>query len=373
MEFSADTKSLADALDQVQEAVEKKSAIPILSHVLVEASPNGLRLAATDLEMGIRTFCPVPPCGIKVPGSAAVPARPFLDIVRSLPEGEIRVRALENHWVQVSAGRSVFKLAALAKDNFPALPDVPKALAEVPAGVLAGLIDRTAFAISNQESRYTLNGALLVLKPGRVEMVATDGSRLSLAVRETDIAGLKKDERMFVPRRALGALRRLADAQESDTPIKIARDDSHLFFSAADSIVITRLLSGQFPNYETVLPQSNSIVLTLDAAGFREALARVSLLAPEQSHGVCLALERGQLTLSTAGGDAGEAVESMDAAYGGDAMRVAFNCLFLLDFLGVVKSGQVEIALKDNQSAADLRPADLDQYRWRYVVMPMRL
>jgi DNA polymerase-3 subunit beta len=292
--------------------------------------------------------------------------------VRSLPDGEVRVRALENHWVQIGSGRSTFKLAAMAKDNFPALPAVPPALAEVRAGTLGGLIDRTAFAMSSEESRYTLNGALLVLRPGKIEMVATDGSRLSLAGRETEVAGLKNEEGMLVPRRALGAVRRLADAQESDTPIKIARDDSHLFFSAGDSIVITRLLSGQFPNYEAVLPQSNSILLTLDAAGFREALARVSLLAPEQSHGVCLALERGQLTLSTAGGDAGEAVESMDAAYTGEPLRVAFNCRFLLDFVGVVKSGQVEIALKDNQSAAELRPAELE-YKYRYVVIPMRL
>jgi DNA polymerase-3 subunit beta len=369
MEFSADTKSLAEALQQIQGAVDKKSTIPILSHALVEASGTGLHLAATDLELGIRMFCPA---SVKAAGHGAIPARRLLDIVRSLPDGEVRVRALENHWVQIGSGRSMFKLAAMAKDNFPALPDVPQALAEVPAGTLGGLIDRTAFAMSTEQSRYTLNGALLVLRPNRVEMVVTDGSRLSLAVRETVVAGLKNEERMLVPRRALGAVRRLADDQESDTPIKITKDDSHLFFSAGDSIIITRLLSGQFPNYEAVLPQSNSIVLALDVAGFREALSRVSLLAPEQSHGVCLTLERGQLTLSTSGGDAGEAVESMDAAYGGEPLRVAFNCRFLLDFFGVVKSGQVEIALKDNQSAAELRPADLE-YKYRYVVMPMRL
>ena len=172
MEFTVSKADLVRELSLSQGVVEKKTTIPILSHVLVEASPSGLRLAATDLEMGIRTFCPTQ---VKTPGSAAVPAKRFLDIVRSLPDGEVRVRALENHWIQVSAGRSIFKLAALAKDNFPALPDVPKAMAEVPAGVLAGLIDRTAFAISNQESRYTLNGALLLLRPGRVEMVAADG------------------------------------------------------------------------------------------------------------------------------------------------------------------------------------------------------
>ncbi len=370
MEFCVDASTFADALEQLQGAVDKKSTIPILSHALVEASGTGLQLAATDLELGIRMFCPAP---VKVPGNGAIPARRLLDIVRLLPDGEVRVRALENHWVQIGSGRSTFKLAAMAKDNFPALPDVPQALAEVPAGTLGGLIDRTGFAMSSEESRYTLNGGLLVLRPGRVEMVATDGSWLSLAVRETEVAGLNSEERMLVPRRALGAVRRLEDAQESDTPIKIATDDGHLFFSAGDSIVITRLMSGQFPKYEAVLPQSNSIVLTLDPAAFREALARVSLLAPEQSHGVCLSLERGQLTLSTAGGDAGEAVESMDAAYGGEPLRVVFNCRFLLDFLNVVKSGQVEIALKDNQSAAELRPADPEQYRHRYVVMPMRL
>jgi DNA polymerase-3 subunit beta len=370
MELTADTRSLAEALDQVHEAVEKRSTIPILSHVLVEAFPSGLRLAATDLEMGIRTFCAAQ---VKAQGSVAAPARHFVEIVRSLPEGEVRVRAFENHWVQVSAGRSVFKLVALAKDTFPALPDVPKALAEVPSGVLAGLIDRTAFAISSQESRYTLNGALLLLKPGGVEMVATDGHRLPLAARDVSIDGLKTEERLLVPKRAVAGLRRLASAQEADSPIRVAKDESHLFFSAGDSDLIVRSISGQFPNYEAVLPKDNKITATLDAAAFRQSLRRVALLASEQTHAVCLALESGRLTLSTSGGDAGEASESLDAAYTGEPLRVAFNSTFLLDLLGVVKTGEVEIALKDAESTAELRPVDQTNYRYRYVVMPMRI
>lgn len=370
MEFSADTRSLAEALDQIQEAVERKSTIPILSHVLVEACANGVKLAATDLEVGIRTFCPAQ---VRTPGSTAVPARRLLEIVRSLPEADVRVRALENHWVQVNAGRSVFKLAALAKDNFPALPDVPKALAEVPAGVLAGLIDRTAFAISNEESRYTLNGALLVLKPNSVEMVATDGHRLPLAARDAEIAGLKSDERLLIPKRALAGLRRLANAQQSDNPIHIAKDDSHLFFTAGDSILISRMLSGQFPNYEAVLPKDHTITATLDAGALRESLRRVALLASEQTHAVCLALDSGRLTLTTSGGDTGEASETLDAAFTGAPLRIGFNASFLLDMLGVVKSGDIEIGLKDAESAVEFRPVDQSHFRYKVIVMPMRL
>jgi DNA polymerase-3 subunit beta len=369
MEFSADTKSLAEALDQVEESVEKKSTIPILSHVLIEATANRLRLAATDLDLGIRTFCPAQ---VKVPGSVAAPARRFLGIVRSLSEAEVHVRALENHWLQVSAGRSVFKLAALAKDNFPALPDVPKALAEVPAGLLAGLIDRTAFAISNQESRYTLNGALLVLKPGSIEMAATDGHRLPLGARDVVIVGLGNEERLLVPKRAVIGLRRLAYVQEADSPIHVAKDDRHMFFSAGDSVICARNLAGQFPNYEAVLPKSNTLRATLDAATLRESLRRVTLLAPEQTHAVCLTLESGRLTLSASGADTGEATESLDAACQGEALRVAFNSAFLLDLLSVIKSGNVEIALKDAESAAELRPSDQADYRYTCVIMPMR-
>jgi DNA polymerase-3 subunit beta len=370
MEFSADTRSLAEALGQVQEGVEKRNTIPILSHVLVEACATGLRLAATDLEVGIRTFCPAQ---VKTPGTAAVPARRWLDIVKSLPEADVRVRALENHWVQVNAGRSVFKLVALAKDMFPALPEVPKPLAEVPAGILAGLIERTAFAISNEESRYTLNGGLLVLKPTSVEMVATDGHRLPLATRNVEIAGLKGEEQLLVPKRALAGLRRLANVQESDTPIHIARDDRHLFFSAGDSVLMARMLSAQFPNYEAVLPKENTLMATLEAAALRESLRRVVLLASEQTHAVSFALDSGRLTLTTSEGDTGEASETLDAGFTGQPLRIGFNASFLLDMLDVVKTGEVEIVLKDAESAVELRPADQAAYHYRYIVMPMRI
>lgn len=369
MNFTVDRSSFAEALEQLQGAVDRKTTIPILSHCLVEAEPQGVRLAATDLELGIRLFCPAK---VKEAGGGAIPARRLLEVVRSLADGEVRVRTLENQWVQVTSGRSTFKLAAMAKDNFPAMPDVPQPIASVAAGILRGLIDRTAFAISQQEGRYTLNAALLVLKPDRVEMVATDGSRLSLAGQGVQADGLKGEERLLIPRRALGLLRRLAGTHESDTPIAIANDDSHLFFGVADSVLIARRISGEFPKYEAILPQSDGINVTVEAAAIREALGRVSLLASERNHGISLTLEPGRVTLSTTNSDAGEATEPVDASYQGQPLRVGFNCLYLLDFFSAVINGQVEIALKDEQSAAEFKPVDQGSYRYHYVVMPMR-
>ncbi|MGH9771069.1 MAG: DNA polymerase III subunit beta [Candidatus Acidiferrales bacterium] len=369
MEFTVDTSKFAEALEQIQGAVDKKNTIPILSHCLIGAEPQGLRLAATDLELGMRLSCPAQ---VKEAGSAAIPAHRLLDIVKSLPDGAVRVHALENQRIQVNSGRSTFKLAAMSKDNFPAMPEAPQPLAALAAGVLAGLIERTAFAMSNEESRYTLNSVLLVLKDGSAEMVATDGSRLPLAARDVEANGFENEERLLIPKRAVASLRRLANAQEPETPIRIAKDDRHLFFTAGDALLTTRMITGQFPNYEAVLPKSNGIAVTLDAGAFREALERVSLLASEQRHGVSLALESGRITLSATGGDAGEATESVDAAYSGEPLQVGFNYLFLLDFLSAVKTGEVEIALKDDTSAAEFRPADPAPYQYRCVIMPMR-
>jgi DNA polymerase-3 subunit beta len=369
MEFTVEASRFAGALEQIQGAVDRKHTIPVLSHCLVEVVPHGVQASATDLELGLRLVCPATLVGA---GGAAVPARRLLEIVRSLGEADVRIRTLENDWVQVTAGRSVFKLAAMKEDVFPKFPAIPQPLASIPAGAMCGLIDRTAFAVTQQEGRYTLNAALLVLKPDHVEMVATDGNRLPVATHEVKPDGLKNDERLLIPRRALGLLQRLAGDQPSDTPITIAKDEGHLFFTAGESVLVSRMIAGEFPTYQAVLPQSNGLHAAVDAAAFRDALERVSLLASEHHHGITVALESGHITMSATGGDAGEATESVDVSYGGEPIRIGFNCLFLQDFFGVVRRGQVELALKDAQSAAEFRPAEQDQYAYQYVVMPMR-
>ena len=244
MEFYAQQSELLDELDLMQGAVERKSTIPILSHFLLETVGSKLQISASDLEVGARSSCRVE---LKGKGKAAIPARRLVEIIRSLPDGEIRFKQLESHWVQVTCQRSSFKLASMVTDNFPALPELPTSAFTVPGDVLAGLIDRTMFAASQDESRFSLNGLLLLLKPNSVSMVATDGHRLALAERRQAVAGVSSELRMLVPSKALGQLRRLLGESGEGAEVAISKDDSHLFFSVGGRLLISRQLTGQFP------------------------------------------------------------------------------------------------------------------------------
>jgi len=371
MEFYAQKSDLLGELELVQGAVEKKSTIPILSHVLLEVAGFNLSMSATDLELATRCSCPAK---MKAPGTATVPAKRLLEIVRSLPDGEIRFKLLENNWIQVTCDRSSFKIVGLAKDNFPTLPVVPAAVVKIPAEVLGGLIDRTIFAVSQDESRFTLSGALLVLKQESVGMVATDGHRLALVERRVGVDGLQDEVRMLIPKRAMGELRRLVAESPEEAGVSIAKDDSHLFFSVAQRLAVARQLAGQFPNYEAVLPRENDKVVELDQELVSAAIRRVAVLADERSHAVRLKLDQGRLEISSSGGDYGEANESLDVAYNQEALQAGFNYQYLLDFFSVAgKGGTVRLELKDAESAVQFRPVDQALYDYRYVVMPLRV
>lgn len=369
MEFFAQKSGLLKQLDLVQGVVEKKTTIPILSNVLLEFEKFQLRMTATDLELGAQCTCPAK---VKTAGAVTAPARRLFEIVRSLPDAEIRFRVLENNWVQITCGRASFKLVGIAKDNFPALPTVPKSQVKIPASVLKNLIDRTIFAISHEESRLSLNGALLVVKPETVTLVSTDGHRLALAEHRNEIAGLGGELRMLVPRKAMVELRRLLADRVEEATVETASSDSHLFFSIMDRLLISRLLTGQFPTYESVLPRENSKVVELDGERISTALRRVAVLADERSRAVRFQLDKDRLEITSSGGDHGEASEVLDTQ-NGEALNIGFDFRYLLDFFDAVgKAGAVRLELKDGQSAAELRPAEEDGYRYRYVVMPMR-
>ena len=369
MEFSVKRSDLLDELNLTQGVVERKSTIPILSNLLVEAKGSRLTITATDLELSIRTSCEAK---IKKEGAGTIPAKKLFELMRLLPEGEIKFKLLDNHWVQVTADRKTYKLVGMSKDNFPALPAFPHALVKIPAKQLADVIAKTTFAISLEESRYTLNGALLVLKPNSITMVATDGHRLAIVEKDHKFEGFSTETRVLVPKKAMTEVQRLA-AESGDESVEFAQDESHLFFQFGGRLLTSRKLTGQFPNYEAVLPRDANKTVALERVELQEALRRVSQLADQRSHAVKFMLSKEGLELSASSPEYGEAKEVIEKEFKGETISIGFNAQYLLDFLAAAADGPISFELKDEQSAGQLRPLADESTRYRYVVMPMRI
>jgi len=370
MEFSVKKYDLLNELSLTQGVVERKTTIPILGNILVEASGNRVTLTATDLELSIHTSCEAK---VKKEGSGTIPAKKLIELVKLLPEGEIRFKLLENHWIQITADRKTYKMVGMAKDNFPAIPVFPHPLVKIPAKILAALIARTAFAISNEESRYTLNGALLLLKPDTITMVATDGHRLAVAEIDHKFAGLTREVRPLVPKKALTEVVRLTSEAGEDGEIEFALDESHLFFRAGERLLISRMLTGQFPNYEAVLPRENNKHVVIERGELNDAVRRVAQLADTRSHAVKLSVTKEGIEISASSPEYGEAKETLEKEYNGEPLSIGFNAQYMLDFLGAAADGPISLELKDEQSAGQMRPLTDEAYRYRYVIMPMRI
>ncbi|MFQ5694439.1 MAG: DNA polymerase III subunit beta [Terriglobia bacterium] len=372
MELTVKKKELLRELQLNQGVVERKTTIPILSNLLLEAESERLQIMATDLELGIKSSCPAK---VKKSGATTVPARRLFEIVRTLPEADIRMKLLENHRLELRCEKAQFKLVGMAKDNFPALAPFPHTLVKIPAGLLQTLITKTTFAISLEESRYTLNGALLLLKPDSVTMVATDGHRLAHIETPKKLNGLKADVRVLVPKKAMNEVNRLLSEAGSKEKVEFARDDAHLFFKVGERLLVARLLTGQFPNYEAVLPRENTRAVVLDRDQVAAAIKRADLVADQRSHAIRFALDPDKVEISASSSEYGEAHEELAAAkkYEGDALQIGFNAQYLLDFLGVAAAGPSSFEFKDDQSASELRPLAEEDFKYRYVVMPMRL
>jgi DNA polymerase III subunit beta len=370
MEFSVKKFDLLDELNLTQGVVERKTTIPILSNLLCEASGNRLTITATDLELSIRTSCEAK---VKKEGAGTIPAKKLLELVRLLPDEEIRFKLLDNHYVQVTCDRKNYKLIGMSKENFPALPNFPHALVRIPVKVLASLIAKTTFAISLEESRYTLNGALLVLKPGSITMVATDGHRLAMVEIEHKLEGLSSEARVLVPKKAMNEVQRLAADSGNEAFVEFGQDESHLFFQFGRRLLTCRKLTGQFPNYEAVLPRDANKTIVLERGELQDALRRVSQLADQRSHAVKFMLAREGVEISASSPEYGEAKEVIDKEFKGDPIAIGFNAQYMLDFLGAAADGPISFELKDEQSAGQLRPLGDESLRYRYVVMPMRI
>jgi DNA polymerase III subunit beta len=370
MEFSVTKSALLNELSMTQGVVERKTTIPILSNLLVEARGSQLTITATDLELSIRTSCDAE---VKKEGAGTIPAKKLLELVRLLPEGEIKVKLLENHWVEIVSDRKKYKLVGMAKENFPALPEMPHTLVKIPAAILESLIAKTKFAISMEESRYTLNGGLLILRPDTLAMVATDGHRLALAETDHKLTGMNAELKVLVPKKAMDEVEKLSGAAGADAQFDFAKDESHLFFQVQHRLLISRILTGQFPNYEAVLPRDNNKHVVLERGELTDAVRRVAQLADQRSHAVKFAISVEGVEISASSPEYGEAKESLEKEYRGEPIAIGFNSSYMLDFLSAAADGPVSIELKDEQSAGQLRPLAEESYRYRYIIMPMRI
>jgi DNA polymerase III subunit beta len=374
MEITVTKNDLLKELTATQGVVERKTTIPILSNFLFEASGDRLSITATDLDLSLRTSAPAK---VKKDGSCTVPARKLYDYVKLLGDGDISIKLLENHWVQIRSGRSNTKMVGMARANFPALPQFPAESAiQIPAGVLRSLIAKTIFAISNEESRYTLNGALLVLKPESITMVATDGHRLAHIEHPNSKFPVSGEMRVLVPKKAMSELNTLLSVtDDAAAPVEFAKDESTLFFRVGGRLLTSRQLTGQFPNYEAVLPRDNNKSVTVRCDDLSGAIQRVAQFADERSNAIRMRLGKNELKISSSNTETGESEDSLETTYAGDEIVIGFNSQYLLEFLKVVSSGDVRFEFKDAQSAGQLRPDEApdSEYKYRYIVMPMRI
>lgn len=370
MEITVSKNELLRELTATQGVVERKTTIPILSNFLFETSGDTLAITATDLDLSLRTSCRA---NVKKEGSCTIPARKLYDYVKLLPDVDVTFKLLENHWVSIRAGRSSTKMVGMARANFPALPAFPTTgVVKIPVTTLRTMIAKTIFAISSEESRYTLNGALLVMKPESIAMVATDGHRLAHIESTREKFEVSGERRPLIPKKAMHELMSLL--QDDQEEMDFAEDESTLFFRMGNRILTARKLTGQFPNFEAVLPHDNTKGVTVSCDVVASAIQRVAQFADERSGAIRLKLEKDELHLLANSNEMGEAEDVIETSYQAEPITIGFNSQYLLDFLKATSGGEVRLEFKDAQSAGQMRPVENgDEYKYRYVVMPMRI
>jgi len=381
MEITVSRQDLLRELSATQSVVERKTTIPILSNFLLEAGQgegdadrvDRLTITATDLDQSIRTSCVAK---VKKPGACTIPARKLFDYVKLLPDGDISIKLMENHWVQIRSGRSNTKMVGMARANFPQVPEFPETgLTQLSAASIKGMISKTIFAISNEESRYTLNGALLILKAESLSMVATDGHRLAHIEKTGEtLENISGEKKTLIPRKALAELQSLLADNDGES-LDFFDDEHTLFFRLGHRVLTTRKLTGQFPNYEAVLPRDNNKFVVVRSEELMGSIQRVAQFADERSGAIKIRLEQNEMKISSSSTESGESEDTIETPYSFDPIVVGFNSTYLIDFLRAVGSnGEVRLEFKDAQSAGQMRPEDpADDFKYRYVIMPMRI
>jgi DNA polymerase-3 subunit beta len=387
MEFVIKQNALKEELGFVQGIVEKKSTIPVLSNILIESVGEGtIRIVGTDLDVTIRCEAVAE---IKQAGSMCIQARKLFDIVRLLENQDVHFVKEENEWVRLSCGKSKFRLAGVSREQFPEVPEFRSTPLKLSAKVFNHFIQHTSFAITQEQSRFTLSGAKFMVGDGTVKMVTTDGHRLAFIEKQETLDGTMD---ALIPKKALIELTKIA--RDSDGEVSFGEDPNHIYFEVDGRLLITRKLSGTFPNYEMVIPKSNDKTTTFDAEEMKAAIRRVSLMADERTRSVKLTIRNGEIEINSTA-DEGEASEVIVSDYQGEEVTLGFNSAYLQDFLNIVSTGESEAAqatendgetvrvkdsrlrlafdFKDSNAQTLIRMANDTTYDYKYIVMPLRI
>jgi len=372
MELTVAKADLQKELQLCQGVVEKRSTIPILSNVLLRAEDGRLQMAATDLDVTILSSCPA---RITTPGGVTIEAKRLFDIVRSLPDEDVHITLQENNSLLIDSGTAKFRLLGLPAEDYPTLPTVNVTESyDIPLDELKTMVAKVKFAITHEETRFQLNGALLKVLPTKMEMVATDGHRMALINFPQGSNGKAKELTILVPRKAMEEIMRL-EAGEDGT-VRFGVSENHLFFEAAERRLLARMIDVNFPNYMEVIARDNDRKVLVDRERLLATIRRISLVANERTRAVRFDFAPGKLTVSSTNPELGDARETVPIDYAGAPFFVGLNAAYVTDFLSAVDTQQVSLDLKDENSQCIGRPSSNDAdlaYEYLYVVMPMRL
>ena len=373
MNFTVDRDQLIDVLTGIQGVAERRHTMPVLSHALMTVAGGNLSVVSSDLEIVVRCVQPV---GKGEPGAIALPAKKLLDIAKVLPkELPVAVAAREGNYVEISSGRSHFRLAGLPAQEFPEMPEKPAGKpVSIDGEVFRKLAERVVSFASSDETRYNLAGVLMERtdpKAGAMlRMVATDGHRLAMADGEVgDIGEILASRKVLVPKKGVLEIRKLAESGPGS--IELSASEKFLFAAKGDTEVWVRLLDAEFPDYRQVIPKENLLTATVERDAFAEVLRRVGVMAPDKVHSVKLSFSGKQLEVSSTSPDQGEARDLLEAEYEGPAMKIGFNGRYLQDAVGGITEGKVVLQMKDEVSQVILRP-EVDA-SYLAIVMPMRI
>jgi DNA polymerase-3 subunit beta len=371
LELTVKRGDFLNELTLMQGVVERKNTIPILSNILLKAADGHLSFTSTDLDL---TLLSQALAKVSRPGSVTVPARKLFDLIRNLPEADVSLKLMDNNYLGVVCERSNFRLVAQPAEDFPTVPKVEgKAEVTLPLALWKRLSKKVFYAVSAEETRFQLMGALLKAKADEFELVATDGHRLALInfPKEKGRSGLPD---VLVPKKAISEILKM-DGGGDGAELSIRHSENHLLFAVGGRQLIARLLDVNFPDYPKILARDNDKIAVVSRAACQGALRRVGLFSSERSRGVKLSFEKDLLTITSASQELGEGSETLDVRYDAEPMSIGLNSQYLLDFLEEAETENVRLEMKDENTQCVCRPeGDIEgASRYLYVVMPMRL